>query len=187
MPVIKLASTLAGVAETDFVLERAEPLAISVRSANAHTSKIIRLNPGEPPVTEIPPTPTPTETPTPTPTETPTPTLTPTATPVPIEPSARVGGNDLAMVALAIMVIGGVGFVVGRGDGGSTVAGMRLFLWSWVLGMVGYSLYGIGALEAMEQVEPWGALLVGIAGGLLPVIAYAALGLVRRRREKGPS
>jgi beta-N-acetylhexosaminidase len=210
LPVIKLASTLDGVAETEFTLERAEPLAISVRSANAHTSKIIRLNPGEPPVTEIPPTPTPTDTPTPTPTETPTPTPTetptptptetptptptstptstptPTATLVPIEPSARVGGSDLALVALVVLVIGGVGFAMGRSDGGSMVAGMRLFLWSWVLGMIGYSLYGIGALKALEQVEPWGALLVGIAGGLLPLLAYATLGLVRRRHQRGP-
>jgi hypothetical protein len=82
---------------------------------------------------------------------------------------------------MVVLVIGGVGFIMGRSDGGSMVAGMRLFLWSWVLGMISYSLYGIGALKALEQVEPWGALLVGIAGGLLPLLAYATLGLGRRR------
>ena len=83
LPVISEASTSNGIAETEFTLERAEPLAITVRSGDAATSKIIRLNPGEPPVTEIPPTATPTETPTPTPTPTQTPTATPTQTPTP--------------------------------------------------------------------------------------------------------
>ncbi len=199
LPVIKEASTKDGVAETEFTLERAEPLAIFVRSVDALSSKIIRLNPGEPPVTEIPPTatptdtptptptetptPTPTETPTPTPTETPTPTPTPTATIVPLEPPARVDGNDLALVTMAVIIIGAVGFVTGRGESGSTITGMRLSLWSWVTGMASYSLYGVGALEAAEQVGAWGAFLTGAVGGLLPLIVFVALGRLKRRRH----
>ena len=102
------------------------------------------------------------------------------------EQRPRVNGWDLALVALAVVVIGGTGFIVGHGDGGSAVTGTRLFLWSWVLGMVGYTLYGVGALGALEQVGKWGALLAGILGGLLPLVAYAAAGrFIRGRRQDG--
>ena len=210
LPVISKTSTRDGIAETDFTLERAEPLAVAVRSGDAVSSKIIRLNPGEPPVTEIPPTatptetptptPTPTETPTPTPTETPTatpteiptptatqtPTVTPTITPTVVAPvTPRVDGNDLALVITSLAVVGAVAFVVGRHDGGSAVTGIRLFLWCWVLGMVGYALYGLGALDADAQVGEWGPLLAGILGGIVPLAVYVVLGLFVRREPRG--
>lgn len=98
-------------------------------------------------------------------------------------------GRDLVLVMVAMFIIGGTGFVVGRNDGGSTVTGVRLFLWTWFLGMVGYILYGIGALEAWdvrERAGAWGALLTSVVGGLLPLIVYAALGrLDRRLRQTG--
>jgi beta-N-acetylhexosaminidase len=207
LPVIKEESSYDGVAETEFILERAEPLAISVRSVDAHSSKIIRLNPGEPPVTEIPPTatntptPTPTDTPTATPTPTHTPTVTPSPTPTPTstptptmtptptativvqEPAPRVGGSDLVMVSLTVAAIGALGFVAGRHDGGSAVSGMRLFLWCWIVGMAGYVLYGIGVLGADDQLGGWDPLMAGIIGGLMPLVAYITLGRLFRREQ----
>lgn len=208
-PLSAKTSTVNGLAEIQFTVERAEPLEISVSSKDAQTSGF-RLTPGEAPVlitpTPIPsptptntltptpthtptstptdtPTPTPTSTPTPTPTAMPTATVSPTATVVPLEPKPRVEGGDLAAVAAAVMIIGGIGFVLGRNDGGSTVTGVRLFLWSWMLGMVGYTLYGIGWLKSVEQIGAGGALLAGVLGGLLPVLGYAALAwLIRQRR-----
>jgi beta-N-acetylhexosaminidase len=200
LPIIKEEGTRDGIAETEFTLERAEPLAISVWSRDAQSSKIIRLNPDQPPVTEIPPTPTPTNTPTPTPTPTNTPTptptntptvtpsLTPTATPtptntptptptiVPEEPPPRVDGGDLAVAAVSIVMIGALGFVVGRHDGGSATTGLRLFLWCWIFGMIGYVVYAVGVLEDVEQVETGGPVLAGVITGLIPLVLYATLG-----------
>jgi beta-N-acetylhexosaminidase len=202
LPLSVKTSTTDGVAEFEFTVERAELLVITVRSKDAQNSTELRVNPGEPPelITPTPiPSPTPTETPTPTPTATPThtpsptptstptrtprPTVTPTATAVKVvgESGPGVDGRDLALVVLAMVIIGGTGFVAGRNNGGSTITGMRLFLWSWVLGMVGYTLYGLGALKAMEQVGAWGPLLTGIVGGLLPLLAYVTLGRLSRR------
>jgi beta-N-acetylhexosaminidase len=202
LPIIKEESTFDGMAETEFTLERAEPLAISVRTLDAQTSKIIRLNPDEPPVTEIPPTPTPTDTPTPTPTNTPTPTptdtptptptFTPTPTPthtitpsptaviVPEEPPPRVNGADFAVVAAGVVLIGALGFVIGRHDGGSIVTGLRLFLWCWIFGMVGYTLFAIGLLEEVEQIGAGGPVLAGVLTGVLPLAIYATLGRLYR-------
>ena len=195
-------STTDGVAEIEFTVERAELLVSTVRSKDAQNSTELRVNPGEPPelITPTPiPSPTPTETPTPTPTATPTDTpsptptstpthtptrtVTPTVTPTSIvdESAPRVDGRDLALVALAMVIIGGTGFLAGRNNGGSTITGMRLFLWSWVLGMAGYTLYGLGVLKAMEQVGAWGPLLTGILGGLVPLLAYATVGRLSRR------
>jgi beta-N-acetylhexosaminidase len=207
LPVVKEESSREGIATTEFTLERAEPLAIMVRSRDAQVSKIIRLNPDEPPVTEIPPTPTntptptPTNTPTPTPTPTSTPTSTPTATPtltptptptptvtpsptatiVPEEPVARVEGSDLLMVSLSVALIGAMGFAVGRHDGGTAVSGIRLSLWCWISGMAGYVLYGIGALDTDNQLGVWGPLLAGVAAAFLPLVVYAVLGRLFRR------
>jgi beta-N-acetylhexosaminidase len=200
------ASTKGGIAEADFtLLERTEePLEISVRSLDAWNSEKYYIPPGEsiqpiaptptPTPTPTPiPTPTPTGTPTPTPTSTPTPTTQPTIIPTtevatsPQELPPRVDGRDLALVIVTMLMIGGIGFVMGRNDTGSTVVGVRLALWIWLLGMVGYILYGLGALEALkiqERVGAWGALLTGVIGGLLPVTIYATLGrLIRRLRR----
>jgi hypothetical protein len=206
LPVTANASTSNGVAETEFVLQRAEPLEIAVRSVDAQTSGKIRLTPGQPPelITPTPvPTPTPTNTATPTPTNTPTPTPTSTPTPTPTptitttpepgisvqEPASRVGGGDLAVVVVSMIIIGGTGFVVGRNDGGSTVTGMRLFLWTWILGMAGYALYALGGLDALgvpARLGAWGALLTSVIGGLLPVTIYMTLGqLIRQWRQRG--
>jgi beta-N-acetylhexosaminidase len=201
-------STSQGLAEIEFTVDRAEFLVVTVRSKDAQISDEIRVQPGEPPelITPTPiPSPTPTETPTPTPTETPTltpthtathtptttptHTLTPTETPtptatiVPPVPPARVEGGDLALVALATVVISGLGFILGRSDGGSTLIGLRLLLWTWIFGMLGYTLYGIGALKALEQVGEIGALMTSTIGGLVPLATYAVLGRFNRRER----
>jgi hypothetical protein len=99
-----------------------------------------------------------------------------------------VDGRDLVLVVVSMMLIGGIGFVVGRNETGSTVVGMRLGLWVWMLGMVGYILYGLGALEVLkvrERVGAWGALLTSVVSGLLPMIIYTAVvNLVRQLRSR---
>ena len=88
-----------------------------------------------------------------------------------------------------MIIIGGTGFVVGRNDGGSTVAGMRLFLWTWILGMAGYALYALGGLDALgvpARLGAWGALLTSVIGGLLPVTIHMTLGqLIGQWRQRG--
>ena len=91
------------------------------------------------------------------------------------------------MVVLAVAMIGSAGFIMGRGDGGSAVTATRLFLGSWVLGMVGYSLYGIGAVEALERFGEWGALIAGVLGGFVPLLVYATVGRLIKRRQAGQS
>jgi hypothetical protein len=103
-------------------------------------------------------------------------TITPTATVTPQAYAERVDGSDLMSVALAVAFIGAMGFIVGRHDGGSAVTGMRLFLWCWVIGMIGYVLYGIGALEAIEEVGQWGPVLAGVVGGLVPLVLFLLFG-----------
>jgi hypothetical protein len=105
----------------------------------------------------------------------------PTATIVPEEPVSRVQGSDLLMVSVSVVIIGAMGFVVGRHDGGTAVSGMRLSLWCWIFGMAGYVLYGIGALDTDKQLGIWGPLLTGIAAGLVPLVVYAILGRLLRR------
>jgi hypothetical protein len=85
------------------------------------------------------------------------------------------------MVSVSVAIIGAMGFVVGRHDGGSAVSGMRLSLWCWIFGMAGYVLYGIGALDTDNQLGVWGPLLAGIAVGLVPLVVYAVLGRLLRR------
>jgi beta-N-acetylhexosaminidase len=207
--------TLNGIAETDFVLQRAEPLEISVRSKSAQTSDSIRFTPGEEEnllevVTLTPtetPTPTPTDTPTPTSTPTPTdtpaptptntPTLTPTATimaptatqivlNLPQQTPARVDWNDLTLVIIAMLIIGVTGFVVSSNNGKSADSGVQLLLWIWLLGMLNYSLYAIGALELLgiyDQGQGSGALLMGVSGGLLPLAIYVVSARLLKRPQ----
>jgi hypothetical protein len=203
--------TRNGIAEAEFELQWPEPLEISVRSKNAQTSDSIRFTPGQdieliaPTPTNTPtatptdtptptptdtPTPTPTDTPTPTPTDTPTPTataITPTATQVvlnrPQQTTARVDWNDLALVMIVMLIIGVTGFVVGSSNGKSADSGVQLLLWIWLLGMLNYSLYAIGALELLGIYDQGqGALLVSTSGGLLPLAFY----IVSERLLKRP-
>jgi beta-N-acetylhexosaminidase len=205
LPYSQQASTVDGLAQVEFTLDRPEPLVITARSRDAQNSKVVRLFPNAPAevVTPIPTeTPTPTNTPTPTPTETatptptftvtPSPTSSPTATdtptptlvPTPPPPPPRVDGRDFALVALSVMIIGSVSFVVGRGDGGSTLTAMRLFLWTWVLGMVGYTMYGVGVLKIVERAGGWGAPLTGLVASLLPLAVYAVSGRLSKRARQ---
>ncbi len=79
-------------------------------------------------------------------------------------------------MAAGVVLIGALAFVIGRHDGGSIVTGLRLFLWCWIFGMVGYTLYATGLLEEIEQIEAGGPVLAGILAGLVPLAIYATLG-----------
>ena len=47
--------------------------------------------------------------------------------------------------------------------------------------MAGYVLYGVGALDAENQLVVWGPLLAGIAAVLVPLVIYAIPGRLFRR------
>jgi hypothetical protein len=101
---------------------------------------------------------------------------------------ARVEGSDLVLVMLTVAIIGAMGFVLGRQDGGSAVTGMRMFLWCWVFGILAYVLYGLGVFKDVEQVEARGPFLAAIIGGLIPLAIYLVLGrLVKRVQARGHS
>ena len=74
---------------------------------------------------------------------------------------------------MEVEIIGVTGFVVGSSNGKSADSGVQLLLWIWLLGMLNYSLYAIGALELLGIYDQGqGALLVSISGGLLPLAFY---------------
>ena len=95
----------------------------------------------------------------------------------------RVDGRDLVLVMITTLILGAASFAVGRKNS-TTVVGLRLFLWTWLLGMASYTLYAIGALEAMQmnkRVGAWSALLIGVIGAVLPIALYATSGRLRER------
>ena len=98
----------------------------------------------------------------------------------------RVDGRDLVLVIIATLILGTIGFIVGRNNS-TTVVGLRLFLWTWLLGMFSYTLYAIGALEALQvnkRVGAWSALLMGVVGAMLPIALYATSGRLRKRLRR---
>jgi uncharacterized membrane protein YeaQ/YmgE (transglycosylase-associated protein family) len=87
---------------------------------------------------------------------------------------------------IATLILGTIGFVIGRNNS-TTVVGLRLFLWTWLLGMVSYTLYALGALEALKvnkHVGAWSALLMGVVGAMLPLVLYATSGQLRKRLRR---
>jgi beta-N-acetylhexosaminidase len=180
------ATTSGGLAETIFTLEEPGQVQFRVASGEALRSQTVSLTVGPLPTATLAPTgtplPTPTDPPTPRPTVTPRPS--PTALPAgatttPAGSGVRpVGGADLALAAVAILVVLLVGWLLlgGRRRQPGTV--MRWVLLAITGGMLAYILYAVRVLRP----ETWGflpeaawvssAALVGLVvlGGLLALV-----------------
>jgi beta-N-acetylhexosaminidase len=201
----QVAFTTNGVALTDFVLDRAGSLEISVIGSEAKLraevpeDEAVEFQTVVPPTATATPTATPTTTPTSTSTATPTPTATPTlpptatleptATPTPA-PTRRVTGRALSVALLEVLAIGLVILLVLIGRGLDVRLAVRWSLVCVIGGLVGYNLYALGwlgTLRASRYSRQWGAVLIttlasALAGGV------GALGLytwtrVRNRKK----
>jgi beta-N-acetylhexosaminidase len=195
----QVALTTQGVALTEFVLDRAGSLEISVIGSEY---KMVAQVPEDEKVefqTIVPPTPTstptstptatptatatPTETPTATPTQTSTatPTVTPTATPIPVK---RVTGRTLSIALLETIGLGLLAFVLLVSTQRDVSKAMRWGLLCAVGGLIGYDIYAMGmpgALQASHISKQWGALLVTTLGSLSAVLVGLVWTFVQRR------
>jgi beta-N-acetylhexosaminidase len=196
----QLAYTASGIASTEFSLDRAGSLEISVTGSEA---KLVVTIPEEESVEferVIPPTATSTATPTPTPTNTPTATATPTATSS-STPTAtatptvtptlvlvkRVTGQVLSISLLEITAVGIAVFWVLMTREKDIGGAIRWALLSIVGGLLGYDLYALGlpgVLKASIISERWGALIAATLGGALTVsVGMLGRAAVRRLRR----
>ncbi|HEY64005.1 MAG TPA: hypothetical protein G4O02_05485 [Caldilineae bacterium] len=173
------ATTVNGVAEVAVKLERPGELHITAATGPATRSDTLL-------VIIAAPTPTPAATPTPTPSPSPTPTLTPT--PVPTIPASedaegprqggrripRVDGAAFVMALLAAVIASGVTYALQVSNGLALHEVVNTALWSIVIAMAAYVLYGLGWLPGATYLQrvarPWGAALVTLIAGLLPLI-----------------
>jgi beta-N-acetylhexosaminidase len=198
----QVALTVSGVASTEFVLDRAGSLEISVLGSQA----VLRAEVPEDEMVEfqtvVPPTATPTPTTTPTATSTPTttptatstptatptatPTLTPSPTPTPI-PVKRVTGRAFSLAFLEVTGIGLAVLLVSVGRGVDVSDAVRWGLLCVVGGLLGYNLYALGipvVLKASRYSQQWGALLVTTLSCAIAVLLGRAWTLIRRIRSR---
>ncbi len=197
----QVAFTVGGVAATEFVLDRAGRLEISVIGSEAkllaqvpedRAVEFQTVVPTPTPTNTSTPTPTPTDTPTPTPTPTDTPTLTPTPTntptPTPI-PVKRVTGQALSFTMLELIAVGIAVFLVLLGGGRGVSVAMRWGLLCVIGGLVGYDLYAMGmpvALRARHLSEQWGGVIVATIGCIAAVL-IGVVGEYLWRQRRGTS
>ncbi|MCC7353646.1 MAG: glycoside hydrolase family 3 protein [Anaerolineae bacterium] len=200
----KEVTTKDGYAETSVTLQRTGELRVTASSGGALQSVTLVITiQGDQPgtvLTVVPtPTPTPTFTPTPTPTPTATasptatatPTLTPTLlptptpTPVPPPPLPRVDGRAFA-VALVTTLLVSVALFMAQMSVVNLTQRIPLLLWGVIAALSAYILYSVGwlpgATELQRGIGPWGAGLVALLGGLLPLGAYHLVRAANGRR-----
>ena len=196
----KEAFTVKGVAGATITLEREGELQITATSDPARNSipLVVRLSGGTSQI--LTPTPAPTLTPEPSPTPLPSPTSAPTPTatlvPPPTQPAEplrppsvpRLRWLDLVLALLGMGGAGGLVYAAGtraRMEARFWNPPLRLALWSGVCGLIGYLVYGL-ALPGSRFLEPLPAgvrgLVIGVACGMLPLLALAWLS--RRRSER---
>jgi beta-N-acetylhexosaminidase len=202
----QVAFTVNGIATTDFVLDRAGSLEVSVIGSEAKLraevpeEEIVAFETIVPPTATATPTATPTSTSTPTatptststptatPTRRPTATLVPTPTPTPVPPK-RVTGRALSVAILVVVAVGVSVLLVLIRRGQDVELALRWSLVCVIGGLLGYNLYALGwggTLWASRYSRQWGAVLVTIlgcvlAGGLGAVILIAW----KRFRDRG--
>ena len=182
------ATTVDGVATANFTLDRSGTWEITASSDTAQRSVRLLLSiPEEGPIevgVERPtPTPTPTSSPTPTPTSTstptetpvpptPTPTQTPTPvpTPEPEPPGKTVDAKGLLASVLALVVVGGVVYVLPAAQNLVLEERLRRAMVPVISGLIGYILFGAG-LVPLERVPPIAqAVRSGLPYEVLPVV-----------------
>jgi beta-N-acetylhexosaminidase len=198
----KVAFTTNGIAFTEFVLDRAGSLEISVIGSEAKLRAEVPEDEMVEFQTVVPPTATatPTSTPTATPTSTATPTLTPTqtstpvptatatatATPTPV-PIKRVTGRAMSIAILEVTAVGLAVLLVSISAGLSVSSALRWGLLCIVGGLVGYNLYALGVqsvLRISRYSKQWGALLATSLGCLVAILLGVVWMLVRRRMQR---
>ncbi|MDW8318703.1 MAG: glycoside hydrolase family 3 N-terminal domain-containing protein [Anaerolineae bacterium] len=193
---LQVSGTVDGFAEASVILGRAGDFEVQAQSGLATGSLSLALRIVDEaegraqvavatatPTVEPTPTPTPTATPLPTATATPTATPEPTPTPVLPLPPPRVDGDALLVTLLTLAVLASISFVVLATVGQSPEVTVRKTLWLVIGGLTAYCLYGLGWLPGATWMQrewrPWGAALVAIVGGLLPLLVQRA----RRQQE----
>jgi beta-N-acetylhexosaminidase len=188
-PRIQEAMTLDGMARTEFVLDKVGRLLIRASSEPALGSTVLAITiraSGGAIVATVAPPPLPTATRVPTPTRTPTSTPTSTATPRPgvveafftYKPqNAQWGELILALIGAA--AIGCGGYWAMRQRRGNLSRALRVGLWCAVGGLIGYVYFTLGLpgsdlLRAL--LSSWGALLIVVLGGMLPLVYWLRRG-----------
>jgi len=176
--------TKDGVAAVTLIANRAGPVEIRAQAGEAQTTEPLALviqAPAAPSPTPEPPTATPTVTVTPTPTATPTPTPTPT----PPQAPAPVGWESFLLSVFGMLIAGVLVMSVENGNGSVTV-GLRLFLSSIAVGLIGYLLVALRWLQVRELPmvgalpQTWHAPAVSFTFALAP-LAWA---LWQRRENR---
>jgi beta-N-acetylhexosaminidase len=188
-PKIQEAMTLDGMARTEFVLDKVGRLLIRASSEPALNSTVLEITiseSGGAVVATIAPTPLPTTTRIPTPTRTPTTTPTPTATPLPDPVEAffmrkpqNAQWGELILALIGVAALGGGGYWAMRQRRRDLPLALRVGLWCAIGGLIGYvyftaGLPGSDLLRAL--LSSWGALLMVLLGGALPLVYWLRRG-----------
>jgi beta-N-acetylhexosaminidase len=195
----QVATTVRGIAFTEFVLDRAGSLEISVTGSQAKLRAEVPEDEMVEFQTVVPPTATPTATSTPTavptatatwtPTATPTATSTPTVTPSPSPtwtpvPVKRVTGRALSVAFLEVLGIGLAVLLIALGRGLDVGHAIRWGLLCIIGGLVGYNLYALGvpaALQVSRYSQQWGSLLTTTLGCVVAALLGVAWTFVNQR------
>jgi beta-N-acetylhexosaminidase len=200
-----LETTQGGVAETTVMLDRTGQLDISIQTDPVPRKVVLQITiPEGAPVTfstpTPPPTPTPTQTPSPTPTLIPTPV--PVESPVPTPevtvrempeepPPAREGSLvDLVLALVGVLITGGIGYYVVRLNNGPVSGGLRVALWSSIVGLTLYLLYALRVPGTVWLREQGGTLAAGWAallGGIVPLVIAGIANQWRRPKRETES
>jgi hypothetical protein len=188
-PKIQEAMTLDGMARTEFVLEKVGRLLIRASSEPALGSTVLAITireSGGAIVATVVPTPLPTATRVPSPTRTPTTTPTSTATPLPGPVEAfftykpqNAQWGELILALIGVVAIGGGGYWAMRQRRGDLSHALRVGLWCAIGGLIGYVYFTLGLpgsdlLRAL--LSSWGALLIVVLSGMLPMVYWLRRG-----------
>jgi beta-N-acetylhexosaminidase len=167
-------TTVDGVARTTLSLTLPGLNEISVVGEPAKSSFKLQFTVGrEVIVTVVEPPLVVTDTSTPTPTVLPTMTSTPTPTPTPEPPGPQVGGSDFVVALIALIALGGFGWVVTRSRTEAVSAGVKLLLVVAIGIFASYNYYALGlpGTGLLQALGSSAATVVIWAGGI------AALGV----------
>ncbi|MGW8319199.1 MAG: glycoside hydrolase family 3 N-terminal domain-containing protein [Candidatus Promineifilaceae bacterium] len=193
--VIAERTTVDGVANLDYLLEaRTGNFRITAAAGDARASQEVDIVIGESAIVSVntpTPAPTSTATPTGTPTQTatatvpPSPTAThtpqPTSTPslAESEPDdgvrgALVGLQMLLAFAAGLLVTGGAGYVMSRGDDHDLDQTVRGILWGVVGGLAAYNYFALGLPGTgwLVDLGGWAGLLTTVIGGSAGLLLY---------------
>jgi predicted membrane-bound mannosyltransferase len=176
--------TVDGMARTEFLLEKVGRLLVRASSEPALSSTVLEITisaSGNVVVATVVPTPTPTATRIPTATRTPTATPTPTITPLPDTVEAfftrkpqNAQWGEFVLALSGVVLLGAVGFGAVRRRGNLTRA-LRASLYCASGGLIGYMYFTLGlpGSEALRvAVGSWGALVLALVGGVLPLLYW---------------